>query len=229
MPTSLGDIREKVARVAHFVSIVQLDLMDGVFVEPKTWPYEREENLHDIDTPAEEISLPRDSEVAYEIDLMVADPYTAAFTWVKAGAQRIIIHIESAERFGAFVEEWREYCTQFGVTDYGVPELGIALNTDTSEDAIAPFLRVADFVQCMGIATIGYQGNPFDERVIPKIRHLREAHPELIISVDGGVNFESAPRLIEAGANRLVSGSAIFNSDDIGAAINELGGSIANN
>ena len=67
----------------------------------------------------------------------------------------------------------------------------------------------------MGIEKIGYQGQPFDERVIDQVKALRKEYPELIISVDGGVSFDTAPRLIEAGANRLVVGSVIFNSLDI--------------
>ena len=55
-----------------------------------------------------------------------------------------------------------------------------------------------------------------------KIRALRERAPGIIISVDGGVSLDTAPELIEAGVNRLVVGSAIFNSEDIGATIKEF-------
>jgi ribulose-phosphate 3-epimerase len=74
----------------------------------------------------------------------------------------------------------------------------------------------------MGIAEIGYQGQQFDERVVAKIMKLRNMSPDIIISVDGGVNFETAPILIHAGANRLVSGSAIFKSEDINSTIKKL-------
>jgi ribulose-phosphate 3-epimerase len=67
----------------------------------------------------------------------------------------------------------------------------------------------------MAIARIGYQGEPFDERCISNIMALKEKFVDLIISVDGGVNLETAPRLVDAGAERLVAGSAIFNTDDI--------------
>src|SRR3989338_570743 len=79
-----------------------------------------------------------------------------------------------------------------------------------------------DFAQFMGIEKIGFQGQLFDERVLGKIADLRERFPKVIISVDGGVNMKNAPRLIKAGANRLVSGSTIFESDNIKDAIEKL-------
>ncbi|MBX4211051.1 ribulose-phosphate 3-epimerase, partial [Candidatus Parcubacteria bacterium] len=94
-------------------------------------------------------------------------------------------------------------------------ELGVAINPDTPNEKIAPYIKDVDFVQCMGIAKIGFQSQPFDTRVLDKIRSLRLAYPDLIISVDGGVSLETAPKLVEAGCNRLVSGSVIFNSTHI--------------
>ncbi len=67
----------------------------------------------------------------------------------------------------------------------------------------------------MGIAHIGYQGEPFDERVIDKIREFHNAHPEIMISVDGGVTLDNAPDLVAVGVKRLVSGSAIFENGNI--------------
>ena len=66
----------------------------------------------------------------------------------------------------------------------------------------------------MGINHVGFQGEPFDERVIEKVKAVRAKYPEMIISVDGGVSLETAPKLIEAGVSRLIVGSAIFNSDN---------------
>ena len=81
---------------------------------------------------------------------------------------------------------------------------------------------LADFVQFMGIKKIGYQGQEFDTEVLDKISDLRKNFPDTIISVDGGVNFENAQDIVEAGVNRLVSGSAIYESDNIREAITEL-------
>jgi ribulose-phosphate 3-epimerase len=75
------------------------------------------------------------------------------------------------------------------------------------------------FVQLMGIDHIGFQGQEFDEKVIGRVKHLRLKYPGLPISVDGGVSLENAQSLFEAGADRLVVGSAIFNSDNFVEAI----------
>jgi ribulose-phosphate 3-epimerase len=76
----------------------------------------------------------------------------------------------------------------------------------------------------MGIAKIGYQGQPFDERVLEQINQIRLASPNLPISVDGGVDVTTEPLLKAAGATRLVSGSAVFGAEDIGDAISSLEG-----
>lgn len=101
-------------------------------------------------------------------------------------------------------------------------EVGIALDTTTPNEKVYPLVEKIDFVQFMGIEKIGYQGQDFDARVLEKIANLREKFKRVIISVDGSVNLETAPKLIEAGANRLVSGSAIFESNDIKKTIEQL-------
>ena len=92
----------------------------------------------------------------------------------------------------------------------GRSEIGLAFNIDTPVEIPAG----VDFIQLMGIDRVGYQGQKFDEKVIEKIRATRVKYPDLPISIDGAVSLETAPMLIAAGANRLVIGSAIFESDN---------------
>jgi len=66
----------------------------------------------------------------------------------------------------------------------------------------------------MGISKVGYQGEKFNPEVLKKIRAFRANNPEVIISVDGGVNLKNAKSLILAGANRLVVGSALFGNNE---------------
>lgn len=68
----------------------------------------------------------------------------------------------------------------------------------------------------------GYGGPKYLKQAIEKIRQLRQMKPDLFISVDGGVNLDNAPALIEAGANVLVAGGGIFKADDKEAAIRAL-------
>ncbi len=202
MPDSFNDLNEKYAQVKDFVSIVQIDVMDGKFVPSKNFPYIQndENNLSQIDFD-------------FEVDLMVSNPENFIESWVKAGAKRIIIHIESVERIeDVFLKVPSDI------------ETGIALNTTTPNEKIYPLIEKINFVQFMGIEKIGYQGQDFDERVLNKIADLRRKFPRVIISVDGGVSLETAPRLVEAGANRLVSGSTIFESSNIKDTIEQLKG-----
>ena len=85
---------------------------------------------------------------------------------------------------------------------------------DTKLDSFYSHVLEADFIHLMSIDKIGEQGNKFDEKIFEKIKDLKEKFPETIISIDGGVNLENAPELVEAGVQRLVIGSAIFNNPE---------------
>ena len=77
-------------------------------------------------------------------------------------------------------------------------------------------------VQLMSIATIGHHGESLAEGVYERIRFLRARYPGVKIEVDGGVNLTNASKLIDAGADRLVVGSAIWQAENIPEAINAL-------
>src|SRR3989344_4787794 len=218
MPMSLEDLREKLARADGLVSLVQVDVIDGLFVPNRSWPYV-EGGLDELQRIiAEEDGLPFWNTLQYEVDLMVSNPETAIQQWFSAGARRFIVHVESVEDFGAVAD----FFDAEGRAQDDAAELGVALNVDTPNTLIEPFLDRVDFVQCMGIYAIGFQGEPFDERVLEKIVDLRGHYPDVILSVDGGVNLESAPVLIEAGVDRLVVGSALFESEDIEETLREF-------
>lgn len=213
MPDSYADLEAKAAKVKGLVSFVQVDIMDGVFVPSRSWPYHE-------DGTAEKVSLPFRDALRYEVDLMVATPAEAARRWIEAGASRVLFHIESTNDPLCLIED---LSAEYGASaTQGVLEIGVAIDIATSNDRLEPILHEVGTVQFMGIAKIGYQGQPFDERVLDKIRELRHTHPETIISVDGGVNFETAPRLLQAGAKRLVAGSAIYTAENLAEAIEKF-------
>jgi ribulose-phosphate 3-epimerase len=214
MPATFHDLAQSVALVAHYVKTIQIDIMDGKFVRAKTWPYQNDKGAFEK-LMAEEHGLPQWDEVDYEIDLMVDRPEDIIEEWVIAGASRIIVHIESTKAMDdiiGFFEDRFRYIEETQTRDV---ELILALNVDTPTDTILPYLENIDAVQFMGIDTIGLQGQPFDETVLQKIHEFHNNHPEIEISVDGGVNLDTAPELIEVGVTRLVAGSAIFTSGNI--------------
>jgi pentose-5-phosphate-3-epimerase len=83
---------------------------------------------------------------------------------------------------------------------------------------LAAYADYADYIQLMGIHTIGAQGLPFDETVLEKIATLKAEFPQLPITVDGSVNAETIVRLKKAGADRFICGSAIVQQADPEAA-----------
>jgi len=226
LPEDIDDLRKKLSLVSGIVPLAQIDVCDGKFAPTKTWPYKKGVDETFLRIVGQEEGFPFWDSVDFEADLMVRHPENIVGDWISAGAKRIIIHIESTpDTLPLFQKIKLEYGTS-GESSYGV-ETGAALNIETPNEEIYDLLNetndkgapAIDFVQFMGIENIGYQGEPFDERVFEKIRELRERFPDTIISVDGGVSLENADKLIEAGANRLVSGSAIFESGDIAGTV----------
>ena len=222
IPKSLSDLTDHLERVKGLVPVVQVDIVDGKFVPSVGWPYTKGGEKEFQQIIKEEEGFPYWQELDIEVDLMVQNPEEVVEDWMHAGVTRIVVHIESTKNFNNIVRDLNAHVTRSEEDMINVVSLGIAFNTTTSIDTIEPYLSDVDFVQCMGIAKIGYQGQPFDERVLDQISELRERHPELIISVDGSVNLETAADLASAGASRLVSGSALFESEDIEATLEEF-------
>ncbi len=233
------DLKEDIGLVHGQVPLVQIDVMDGHFVPRKSWPYSAQGGYTEdfVNILAENDALPFWKDLDYELDLMIQNPDQNIDEWIVSGAKRLIFHIESftshevlqgtetkeqmspIARFEKMLSELR---TRFpkGITDsIANIEIGLSLNTTTPLEKITPFIEQIDFVQCMGIEKIGFQGQPFDTRVLEQVSTLRKNYPGLIISVDGSVNEQTVPLLVKAGANRLVIGSAIFESEDVWHAI----------
>lgn len=204
LPTSYADLEDHVDRVAGLAPVIQIDVTDGHFVPSKTWPYNGVSREVFDDLTEEKIGLPHWDEIDYEIDLMVSDPEKEAEKWLHAGAGRIILHVESSKDLKPIIEKLK-----------GVIGIGIAIDTISTLDFIFPYIHDIDVVQFMGIKKVGFQGEPFDDTVLARISRLREAYPDVTISVDGGVNLDNAQTILKAGADRLVVGSAIWKSENL--------------
>lgn len=219
MPKSFDDLEEHLNQVQGLVNLVQIDVMDGVFTPGITWPY-KESAEHFESILQESEGLPHWQDFDFEIDLMVSNPEKEWHKWVSAGARRIIIHQESTKDLAALLADIRsEFPKQDTESVFNV-EIGVAQNIDTPTESLFPYLEDIDFVQFMGIAEIGKQGNPFSEKVFQKIETLKAHAPSTIISVDGGVSLETVKGIIIAGVDRLVIGSAIFSTEEAEVAEN---------
>ena len=226
LPKSYEDLKNKISLVKGLVSTVQIDICDGNFVKTVSWPYFAKASQgepFELDQYAQNIlnereGMPFWEEIDYELDLMVQNAHENFDLFLKLGAKRIIFHLKAEGN----LLEFKEFLEGIDLYIRDNTQIGVAINITTPIRQLAGLISNVDFVQCMGIEKIGYQGEPFDERVIDQIKSLRKEYPELIISIDGGVNFNTAPKLIEAGVNRLVVGSTIFKSINIDKTIEEL-------
>jgi ribulose-phosphate 3-epimerase len=207
LPKSLDGLEGNLSRIRGVARTVQIDICDGVFVPNTTWPYTDRSAFETI--LSEKEGLPFWEDFDFEIDLMVQTATADALEWVQAGAARIIIHIESADDRGALeaLQEFRSIEGGPGV------EVALALSLDTPIEKLESLVQYASAIQVMGIARIGFQGEQFDERALERVRELKNLYPDLTIGVDGGVTLENAPALIDAGASRIVVGSAIFTGE----------------
>ncbi len=228
IPKSFEDLKDKMSLVNNLVPIVQVDICDGNFVPSKSWPYigDAEEDFKRM--TLEDEGFPFWETLDFEAHLMVMNPETVAEDYIKAGAKRIIMHVESSPNLLNFIQDLRKKYGYFADSMISI-EIGIAIDIPTPNEALDVFLTpdgegrtLIDLVQFMGIDKVGFQDQNFDEAVLGKISDLREKYPGTIISVDGGVHFDTAPDLVEAGVNRMVAGSTIYESENIKEAIEKL-------
>jgi pentose-5-phosphate-3-epimerase len=224
LPGSRQDLDEKLALLAAIpaVSRIQIDVVDGQFASPASWPHPDSSSPETTGRPTElELmaqrgeTLPHLDRIEYEIDLMCLDVARFAEPWLTLGASRLTFHAESAADLPRLLAYAR---TRYG----SVVSLGLALNIASDLALLDPVLGNIDYVQFMGIARIGLQGQPFDERALEKIRVFRARHRDVPVQIDGGVSLGNARKLLGLGVVNLVVGSAILRAHDPSAALAAL-------
>lgn len=188
------EISKKLAAVEGLTDWAQLDVLDGLFVPEYSW-----QNPADLEQVAGKLKL--------EAHLMVAEPEHVLEDWL-ATCDRVIVHLESTQNLEQIIDKLDKL-------ERVEERLAIALLLQTDLAKLTPFMAKVKNIQLMSIATIGHYGEKLDEKVFARIRTLREKYPDVKISIDGGVNLENAGDLIKCGADRLVIGSAIWNSQNI--------------
>lgn len=222
IPKSFNELQEKLKLVEPFFKTVQLDIMDGIFVNNETWPF-----IAPQGKPADLEKLKTDA--LLEAHLMVQSPQYVFEEWLKSPVGRITLHWEPLKDI--HMHDMIPFNTQmdaaFPVSAFAVEArkrgkwLGIALNPETPIDILDNFINEIDLVLLMSVNP-GFGGQPFQESVLNKIAALRKKHKDVKIEVDGGVNSQNAEKILAAGADYLVMGSAIFDSGDIPQTITNL-------
>lgn len=220
LASSRKDFEEKLALFARLPSIsrIQVDAVDGHFAAPASWPYTADAELGGMVERGE--MLPELHRLEYEIDLMCFDAERAAGDWLALGASRLTFHAESVPDLSRLIASLRK--RYGGGADLALTSLvsfGLALNIASPTALIEPYLADIEYVQFMGIARIGVQGEAFDRRVLEKISTFRARHPDIAVQVDGGVSLQTAKELLRFGVSSLVVGSAILRAADPSAAV----------
>jgi len=192
------EFKEKIKLISKYSDIFQIDVMDGKFVPNITWA--------DTDI-IEHMHLP----LLYEAHLMIEDPYIIIEDWVRAGAFRIIFHIESTKKALDCIKKIKKY----------KKEAGVAINPNTSIIKIKDLLLKLDYVLVMGV-TPGFSGQKFQPQVLAKIKKIKKLAPNIVIAVDGGVNLKNAKEIKKAGADIISVASTIFKAKDPGRVIEKL-------
>lgn len=206
---SFSELEKTLDQIVGVVDTVQIDVCDGVFVHERTWPIDDEGGIF-AQIVSEKSEFPHWKDFDFEVHLMVANPTEMIEQWVKAGATRILVHLEaiSGDALSECIAEWGN-----------AVEIAVALKLETPLEDLSPFAHELKTVQLMGIRKLGVQGRLFDMETIERVRCLHTKYPRLAIAVDGGITLDNAKSILEAGADRLVVGSAIVKSPDPRAAI----------
>lgn len=195
---------EEVARVEQGgADLLHVDVMDGHFVPNLT-----------IGPPVVE-ALRKVTNLPLDTHLMMTNPDAFIQEFANAGAAYITVHVETCPHLHRTIQRVKELGLKAGVT----------LNPATPLNAIEGIIHDVDLVLVMSVNP-GFGGQHFIARILDKIaqaRHLIDRHKsKALLEVDGGIKVENAAQVVRAGADILVSGSAIFSSPDYAATIKAL-------
>jgi len=205
---------DKLEIASQFAKTVQIDLMDGLFVDNKS-----SRDLLNGNWFAEYLLAHPDCKLPrIELHLMVMDPWRVVTYWVRfEQIYRVIWHVEAPLQQGDLIQAIHALKIQ----------AGLAINPKTSVSELTPLMSATknkasvDHVLVMGV-TPGWSGQRFKPSVLAKIKSLRRKYPKLSIGIDGGVSLNNAKEIIRSGANILNAAGAIFLAENPKQAYKEL-------
>jgi len=201
LSADFGRLAEEIHSIeASGCDIVHVDVMDGHFVPNLTIG------------PVVISWIRKVTQLPLDVHLMIEDPLKSLADYRKAGADWITVHVEAAPDVRLALETIR----QSGA------KAGLSLRPGTSIDKIFPYLDLLDLVLIMTVEP-GFGGQSFMPDMMEKVVLLRSRFKGMI-SVDGGVNVQTAPICKKAGADILVAGTAVFGQKDRRQAIEILRG-----
>jgi ribulose-phosphate 3-epimerase len=195
-----AEMREPVRQLMESgAAWIHIDVMDGQFVPPITFGDGMVRSLQGLgSTP-------------FEAHLMTRTPDAHFDAFENAGVQRIIFHAEATVHAHRLIEDLKARGIQ----------AGIAINPATPVCAVEPVLGILDLVLVMTVNP-GWGGQSLISGCLDKVRTLRSIAPDLTIEVDGGIDVETLPLAMEAGANLFVVGSWLDHQRSLAAGMRRL-------
>jgi len=206
LSADFGRLADEVAAVtAGGADWIHVDVMDGHFVPPITIG------------PLIVRSVRHATRLPLDVHLMIETPERQIEEFVKAGADRLTVHVEACPDAAPVLKAIRAAGAR----------PGLSLNPPTPMEYLRPFLGLVDLVLVMSVNP-GWGGQPFVEGSMERLataRRMREqSGSHFLIEVDGGIYPHNAPEAIASGADVLVAGTAVFKEPDYQAAIRALRG-----
>ncbi|MBI4016113.1 MAG: ribulose-phosphate 3-epimerase [Candidatus Aenigmarchaeota archaeon] len=197
LSTDKDNYKKKLQQVEGLVEKVQIDVMDGRFVENKTIPLDK---LGAVKT-----------KTYLEFHMMVDAPWAYIPAVAALGGKTYIFHIEACHN-EKNVHDILERIIQYKM------QPSIAINPETPLKAVLPYLSQLEHVLIMTVRP-GQMGQKFISSALQKVRAIRRKYSNINIEVDGGINDKTLPKALKAGANYFVIGSAIYGKENAEQAI----------
>lgn len=186
-----SQIKEIEKAGAHYVHI---DVMDGVFVPSISY------GMPIVS------SIRKCTDMFFDVHMMVTKPERYVEDFIKCGADGVTIHLEACD----CIEETLNKIKSFG------KKAAIAINPETPVSEVIPYIKMVDMVLIMTVHP-GFGGQKYIPECTEKIREVRkyidDNKLDVKLQIDGGVNLDNVRYNVEAGADVLVAGSAIFKGD----------------
>ena len=184
--------------------IIHIDVMDGVFVPNITFGIKMVKDIA------------KHTNLILDTHLMIIEPWKYVPQFAQAGSHYITVHYEACkERLAQTLEEIKAYGCK----------CGLVINPDTPVETVADNIQNCDMVLVMSVFP-GFGGQKFIVDVLPKIEKIRKiidaSGKNILLEVDGGINFDNSSLVKNAGANVLVAGNTVFSAEDRALAIKKL-------
>ncbi len=149
-------------------------------------------------------SLRKVTDAVLDVHLMISEPNRYAEDFLKAGSDIITVHHES----NLDIESVYELTKKYG------RKLCVSINPETPVEVLDDYAKYVNMFLVMSVHP-GFGGQSFIESSLEKIKYLRNKYPEIDIEVDGGIKLDNVKKVIDAGANVIVAGSAVFDANDV--------------